>query len=535
MRAAGQPREALADYLRALSYAPNDRAILREIAELHRQLNQPERALQTLQTLADTYPPGEEPGQVLYLMGLAYVALGRYDDGVESLSAAVTRETHCRDALPPWRGPTVGRSSGGSGRRRAAGPRDATAARAKPRLAPTHRDCPAAARNVEEVVAVGSLAVGSAQRSSCAATLSTIHTLAPARRSAIHCPLPTADCLSPLNALALVLAAVWLRGHALENIPGVNGDEAWYGVKAWQMLHDATVDWHTPTGNPLNPLFIGPLALLHALAAAFDWLVALRGIGQRIGGAGDQLALLPLGVRPADGGRFHRDAGHLADQYRLQPLRLGRQPVVGSHVAGALLRLGGRAISASASAGGSRRRSSPWPSPSGSTRPTCLPAPCIVVAAVARWRSGRNDGRHKNRRSEDPSTSSWPTRILCFIACWHWPAGWRPGFARPIGRTDRCRPNRRTARATGRAGTVGRLAACPVLYPRLFTGGTVYRYVAGSRSWFEWPCRPTGRRGTRCGPVLGAAWLRVGRGCCGGRGACDDRRLRLRNRPTLCC
>ena len=100
-RAAGQPHEALADYLRALSYAPNDRAILQEIAELHRQLNQPERALQTLQTLADTYSPGEEPGQVLYLTGLAYMALGRYDEGRESLLAAVARgkptaEMFCR-------------------------------------------------------------------------------------------------------------------------------------------------------------------------------------------------------------------------------------------------------------------------------------------------------------------------------------------------------------------------------------------------------------------------------------------------------
>lgn len=88
MRAAGQPREALADYLRALSYAPNDRTMLREVAELHRQLNEPQRALQTLQTLADTYSPGEEPAEVLYLMGTAYVALGRYEDAVESLSAA---------------------------------------------------------------------------------------------------------------------------------------------------------------------------------------------------------------------------------------------------------------------------------------------------------------------------------------------------------------------------------------------------------------------------------------------------------------
>ncbi len=89
-RAVGQPREALADYLRALAYAPNDRAILWGIAELHRELNQPERAIQTLQTLADTYSPGEEPGHVLYALGLAYAALGRYDDGVDSLAAAVT-------------------------------------------------------------------------------------------------------------------------------------------------------------------------------------------------------------------------------------------------------------------------------------------------------------------------------------------------------------------------------------------------------------------------------------------------------------
>ena len=88
---AGKPREAMADCLRALGYAPNDRAILREIAELHRELNQPDRALQTLQTLADTYPSGEEPGDVLYLTGLAYLALGSYEDGVDNFSAAVTR------------------------------------------------------------------------------------------------------------------------------------------------------------------------------------------------------------------------------------------------------------------------------------------------------------------------------------------------------------------------------------------------------------------------------------------------------------
>ena len=91
-RAAGEPQQALADCHRALGYAPDDRQILLEVAELHRQLNQPQRALQTLQTLADTYSPAEEPQHVLHLMGMAYMALGRYDDAVESLTAAVARE-----------------------------------------------------------------------------------------------------------------------------------------------------------------------------------------------------------------------------------------------------------------------------------------------------------------------------------------------------------------------------------------------------------------------------------------------------------
>ena len=92
MRASGQPRQALADYLRALGYAPEDRKILMEVAELYRQLDQPDRALQTLQVLADSYAPGEEPQQVLYLAGLAYTALGRSGDAVESLSAALMRD-----------------------------------------------------------------------------------------------------------------------------------------------------------------------------------------------------------------------------------------------------------------------------------------------------------------------------------------------------------------------------------------------------------------------------------------------------------
>jgi tetratricopeptide (TPR) repeat protein len=92
-RATGRHADALADYLRALGQAPRDRAILLEVAESYRLLNQPQRALQTLQTLAETYPPGEEPGRVMYLMGAAQLAVGRTDDAVTSLSAAIARDT----------------------------------------------------------------------------------------------------------------------------------------------------------------------------------------------------------------------------------------------------------------------------------------------------------------------------------------------------------------------------------------------------------------------------------------------------------
>ena len=88
---AAEPGEALTCYLRALGYAPKDRSILADVAEVYRRGNQPERSLQTLQCLADTYSPGEEPPQVEHSLGQAYVALGRYDDAVESFSLAVKR------------------------------------------------------------------------------------------------------------------------------------------------------------------------------------------------------------------------------------------------------------------------------------------------------------------------------------------------------------------------------------------------------------------------------------------------------------
>ena len=66
-----------------------------------------------------------------------------------------------------------------------------------------------------------------------------------------------------INLVGLLLVSLWFRCRLLENIPGINGDEAWYGVQCVDMLNGTDAAWKTPTGNPLNPFFIGPMLLLH--------------------------------------------------------------------------------------------------------------------------------------------------------------------------------------------------------------------------------------------------------------------------------
>jgi tetratricopeptide (TPR) repeat protein len=88
LQQAGDTKQALADYHRSLSYQPDQREVLLEIAELYRQLGQPQRALANLQSLLDSYPAGEEPQNVLYLEGLSYAALERWEDAAMSFASA---------------------------------------------------------------------------------------------------------------------------------------------------------------------------------------------------------------------------------------------------------------------------------------------------------------------------------------------------------------------------------------------------------------------------------------------------------------
>jgi len=89
--ARGRLDDALDDFHRGLAIEPDNRQLLYETAEAYRQANRPTRALATLAVLEETYGPGQTPGDVLALEGLAQEALGRGADALESYRLAMSR------------------------------------------------------------------------------------------------------------------------------------------------------------------------------------------------------------------------------------------------------------------------------------------------------------------------------------------------------------------------------------------------------------------------------------------------------------
>jgi hypothetical protein len=281
-----------------------------------------------------------------------------------------------------------------------------------------------------------------------------------------------------INSLGLVVTAIWFRCRLLGNIPGINGDEAWYGVRALELWEGHLPGpLQTPTGNLLNPFFLGPLMLLHlcfdpavavlrfaavgsgVAALAVNWLLC-RWVYDRPTAAISTviLAILPIDIAYS---RFAWDAS--------QSL-LATLPVVYLSLA-------------AARAGASKRQG--WLIVAAIlaqlaaviVHPTNGFAAAAIAAAMAARLRGQGLKQTAAKALADRRVVA--VVVLGIILTGMWAADWlrSPG---PKIVADRLLGVEQLARPRG----ISRSAA---LYPRLFAGGTVYRYLAGSHGWFQWP------------------------------------------------
>lgn len=67
-----------------------------------------------------------------------------------------------------------------------------------------------------------------------------------------------------VNVSFILSISIIFRLVDLANIPGINSDEAWYGVQMFQMSSGNLSSWKTPTGNLINPFFSGIIFLLQS-------------------------------------------------------------------------------------------------------------------------------------------------------------------------------------------------------------------------------------------------------------------------------
>ncbi len=276
-----------------------------------------------------------------------------------------------------------------------------------------------------------------------------------------------------ISLTGLLLAAVWFRCRLLENIPGLNGDEAWYGVKAVEMIRGTWATWRTPTGNPLNPFFIGPLALMHLwfgpsivllraaavlgglLALVLNWLLCRWVYDGRTAWISTAvLAVLPIDIVYS---RFAWDASQsLAATLPVVYFSLAalRFPQWKGRLIGAAIFCQAIAVI---------------------VHPTNIfVAPVIAAGLAVLWTQG--DLRLSTRGlSKHPFLAATLITLCLLIVIWiMWMAAGTP------------MPHRLNVRFRELINSNNMLSAL-ILFPRLFTGGTAYGYIAGSHSWFQWP------------------------------------------------
>ena len=274
----------------------------------------------------------------------------------------------------------------------------------------------------------------------------------------------------------MLLGAVWFRCRSLENIPGINGDEAWYGARAMAILHgQERLLVATPTGNPPNFLFLVPTILLHLVfrpsivllrsvavagglaALLLNWYLCRWVFDGRTAAISTlALAVLPVNIAYS---RFAWDAS--------QSLAATLPVLYFSLAAVRFPRHGGRMLIAAAAA----QIVAFWVHPT-----NILICPAIAAAAIAAapWREFRRRGIGNLLRRR----TTWGAALLgILIAAAAVP--WLHGSAFP-------RAAQRMAQVQ-QLFNVPNMVRCAALYPRLLTGESIYRYIPGTHSWLLWP------------------------------------------------
>lgn len=297
--------------------------------------------------------------------------------------------------------------------------------------------------------------------------------------------------------------AVLARCHALSNIPGLNGDEAWYGVQAWSLAQgQGALGWRTPTGNPINPLFFGPLTLLHGwllpsitllrsvavvsglLALVLNWFFCRRVFDRRTAVVSTiLLAVLPINVAYS---RFAWDASQsLGATLAVVYLSLAALRFPERFVAWLLAALVAQAAAV-------------WIHPT-----NVFVAPVIGLAMVLHWVSLRSEAGGVR----SVVAGLWrPLPIVLLSVTIGAAVAWLGIATSGSGSLTQRLHERLVTPAAGAS------LPQPILLARFFVGGTVYRDIVGSRSWLEWPL-PANQDGWGADVALfwalmaGAMWL----------------------------
>jgi hypothetical protein len=94
--------------------------------------------------------------------------------------------------------------------------------------------------------------------------------------------------LLTIAVIALIATGAWFRVMRLSSVPGVSGDEGWWGMQALAWWAGRAYETYTTSGNPTDQFFLAPLAVLHGiLPPSFGLLRALP--------AAVNLVALPVG------------------------------------------------------------------------------------------------------------------------------------------------------------------------------------------------------------------------------------------------